>query len=114
MVKLINVNSKALHLLLFIIIVQHKSPKKKPNEIKLKKKSVRKNPEFIYSLHYYLITTNYPKNIPVNTDNGCKTCPERNGGGYGGNFDGSGPLDTEEGGEIIEVSKSQKTHLYTI
>lgn len=45
----------------------------------------------------------YKNNIPVNTDNGCKTCPERNGGGYGGNCDGSGPLDTEEGGEIIDV-----------
>lgn len=41
--------------------------------------------------------------VPVNTDNGCKTWPERNGGGYGGSCDGSWPLDTEEGGEIIDV-----------
>lgn len=41
--------------------------------------------------------------IPVNTDNGCKTCPERNGGGYGGNWDVSCPFETEDGGEIIDV-----------
>lgn len=41
--------------------------------------------------------------VPVNTDNGCKTWPERNGGGYGGSCDGSGPFDTEDGGEIIDV-----------
>lgn len=39
---------------------------------------------------------------PGKTDNGCSTCPDRIGGGYGGNWEGSGPFERVDGGEIIE------------
>lgn len=42
--------------------------------------------------------------IPGKTDNGCRACPDRNGGGYGGSCDGSWPLEIEDGGEIIDGS----------
>lgn len=54
----------------------------------------------ITSIRYYLSKVKWFQ--PGKTDSGCSTCPDRIGGGYGGNWEGSGPFERVDGGEIIE------------
>lgn len=61
---------------------------------KLNKKPVKKKQQKSSPNHF--------KSIPGNTDNGWRIWSDRNGGGYGGSWDGSGPLEIDDGDEIIE------------